>query len=290
MTTPRTRDTIRRVEPIPWRPGLAGEYPGQMSFIELGEARVPLVFCWCPPTPPGRPALLGSPKGEPQRSDDEAQRRVEFAEGFWIARHPVNQLQWRTIQGENPRQRGKGDLCPVDSVSWHDAQEFCKGTGLRLPTGAEWEYACRAGTTTPFGIGAGDSLNAQMANFVGDNPYGSSRSAFKWLDRQRAVPEGSFPPNAWGLHDMHGQVWEWCEDRIGDSSRVLRGGSWDSDGRYARSAYRGSYSPGFRDSDIGFRPCPSSTREPAKSRPGAERMPRSGAGSEARHERNDRPA
>jgi len=137
--------------------------------------------------------------------------------------------------GQNPSRRGKGDLYPVDSVSWNDAQEFCRKTGLRLPTKQEWEYACRAGTTTPFGIGGGRYLNAQMANFDGNYPYGAGREAFKWLYRERTLPQGSFPPNAWGLHDMHGQLWEWREDEYSGGVRVLRGGSWFLNGRSARA-------------------------------------------------------
>jgi formylglycine-generating enzyme required for sulfatase activity len=103
-----------------------------------------------------------------------------------------------------------------------------------------------------------------MANFDGNHPYGSGREAFKWLYRQRTVLQGSFPPNAWGFHDMHGQLWEWCEDEYSARARVLRGGSWILPGRLARSAYRFRDFPVYRIGGIGFRPCPSSTRSQAQ--------------------------
>lgn len=245
--------------PVAWQPGLVGDYPGQQSFVELGSARVPMVFCWCPPTPPGWPFLMGSPPDEPERRDNEQQRQVEIPEGFWLARHPVNQRQWQAVMGTNPSQRGQGELHPVNSVSWNDAQEFCRKATLRLPSEVEWEYACRAGTTTPFGIGGGQCLNAQLANFAGNYPYGSGREAFKWTFRERTTPEGSFPPNAWGLHDMHGNVSEWVLDQYVPNfyaseagkltenplavpktlyPRAVRGGSWDDDAALLRSSAR----------------------------------------------------
>lgn len=173
--------------------------------------------------------------------------------------------------GDNPSQRGQGDQHPVDSVSWEDGVAFCKKTGLRLPSEAEWEYACRAGTSTHFGIGGGNDLNSQMANFDGNHPYGNGRNSFKWLERNRTLPQGWFPPNAWGLHDMHGQLWEWCEDILKGRDCVLRGGSWIFVGRFARSAYRFGFEPEIRNVNIGFRPCPSSTSQgQSGSRPEAE--------------------
>ncbi|MBX3746499.1 MAG: formylglycine-generating enzyme family protein [Verrucomicrobiae bacterium] len=223
-----------------------------------------MVLCWCPPTPPGKPFVMGSPPDEPERGANEEQRAWTFSEGFWLAQYPVNQQQWLAVMGENPGRRGKRDLHPVDRVSWNDAQEFCQKTGLRLPTEAGWEYACRAGTITPFGIGSGRCLNSQMANFDGNHPCGSGREAFQWLYRERTITEGSFPPNAWGLHDMHGQLWEWCEDVYEGGARVLRGGSWFFDCRYTRSAFRFGSAPINRNRAIGFRPCPSSTGNPVR--------------------------
>lgn len=227
--------TITRVAPIPWQPGLEGEYPGQESIMELGRDQVPILFCWCPPSPPAIP------------------------QGFWLARHPVTQRQWQAVVGENPS-RFEGLDHPVETVSWEDAQAFCQKAALRLPQEAEWEHACRAGTTTPYAIGGGETLNSQRANFNGGHPDGSGPEAFSWLARGTTTPAGTFPPNAWGLHDMHGQLWEWCEDAYdGDASRrVLRGGGWIYGGRLAASSDRSWNSPVNRDYSFGFRPCPSS--------------------------------
>ncbi len=262
------------LDAAPWRPGLTGEFPGQQRYLEVGTPPARLVLSWCPPTPPDRPFVIGSPPDEPERRDNESRREVNIPDGFWIAQHPVNQRQWQAVMGANPSQRGKGDSHPVDNVSWNDAQEFCRKAGLRLPKEAEWEYACRAGTTTPLSIGEGGCLNAQLANFDGNHPYGSGREAFKWLYRQRTLPQGSFPPNAWGLQDMHGQLWEWCEDVLEGWDRVLRGGSWFDGGWGARSAIRHGIDPENRSGSIGFRPCPSSTRGQSQAggrRPAAER-------------------
>ena len=207
-----------------------------------------MTFCWCPP---------GTLAGERGRGRSAGERTA----GFWIAQHPVNQAQWQAVMGENPSQRGSGPEFPVDSVSWEDAKEFCKKAGLRLPFEREWENACRAGTTTAFAVSSGEAINSQLANFDGSYPDGDGRNSFKWLYRERTLPQGSFPPNAWSLHDMHGQLWEWCEDFYDDDRRyrVLRGGSWFGVGGSARSAHRNRNTPGYRDYGIGFRPCPSST-------------------------------
>lgn len=232
--------TVKLATPIPWQPGLEGEYPGQESIMELGKDKVPLLFCWCPPSPPAIP------------------------QGFWLARHPVTQRQWQAVMGSNPS-HFKGLDHPVDTVSWDDAQAFCQKAALRLPLEAEWEHACRAGTATPYAIGGGETLNSQRANFNGGHPDGSGPEAFSWLYRESTTPAGTFPPNAWGLHDMHGQLWEWCEDTYdGDAKfRVLRGGSWIPYGRNAASSYRNRYAPDYRASYFGFRPCPSSIQAQA---------------------------
>lgn len=257
------------IDPLPWHPDLVGEYPGQTCEKVLAPG-VAMVFCWCPPTPKGQPFLMGSPPDEAGRSDDEVQHPVHLTQGFWLAKHPVTQTQWLAVMGTDPSQNGMGDLHPVVNISWIKAQEFCRNSGLRLPTEAEWEYACRAGTTSPFSIGGGQYLNAQMANFDGRYPYGSGSQAFVWLNRTQTLMTGSFPPNKWGLHDMHGQLWEWCQDGYGTLSatravdplgtaegwrRVLRGGSWIRAGRSARSTSRSCLEPGSWNNILGFRPC-----------------------------------
>lgn len=274
--------THRIAEPVPYRAGLTGTHPGQESYIELGRDRVRMVFCWCPPTDG---FLMGSPPDEAERMERETLHEVKLTRGLWLAKHPVTQRQWLALMPEkNPSQRGRGDDFPVDSVSWDMTQDFFKraaeiGVGLCLPTEAQWKYACRAGTRTPFGIGTGDVLNAQVANFNGTYPYGAGPGAFKWLDRNGTTLVGCFPPNAWGLHDMHGQLWEWCADSYSDLSaakatdpivddagrhRVLRGGSWFYDGRGARAAIRDYAASGLADDQLGFRPCPSSIGQELK--------------------------
>jgi formylglycine-generating enzyme required for sulfatase activity len=200
------------------------------------------------------------------------QRLVTLRQGFWMGRHEVTQGQYEAVMGTNPSFfKNCGKDCPVERVSWNKAKEFIKrlndrndGFGYSLPTEAEWEYAARAGTTTAFAFG--NSLSSTQANFNGNYPYGN---AARGPYLQRTTKVGSYRPNAWGLYDMHGNVWEWVEDIYqdsytglptdgsanttrGDSSRrVLRGGSWGSYGNGSRSAFRGGYSPagvnnGFR--------------------------------------------
>jgi formylglycine-generating enzyme required for sulfatase activity len=154
-------------------------------------------------------------------------------------------------------------------VSWDDCQEFvaklCRRAGrvFRLPTEAQWEYACRAGTRTPFHFG--ETISAEQANYDGNHTYGEGH---KGVSRKKTTPVDSFPANAWGLHDMHGNVWGWCQDWYGPyqnpdqtdpegskngTARVLRGGSWFNDPWYCRSAYRGRNVPGYRSDRGGCR-------------------------------------
>ena len=214
---------------------------------------------------------MGSPHDEAERSGDEGPvHPVTLAKPFFMGKYEVTQAQWRAVMGDNPSS-SKGDDLPVDTVSWDKCVEFCEKvsnlvTGeVRLPTEAEWEYACRAGTKTAFAFG--DSLSSQQANFDGDYPYGG---ASKGVDLKKTTPAGSFEPNAWGLHDMHGNVYEWCEDRYhssyegaptdgsawitgGTSDRVVRGGSWGANGRHCRSANRNRVDHDARHVDLGFR-------------------------------------
>lgn len=152
---------------------------------------------------------------------------------------------------------------PVINVSWDDAKAFADWAGAQLPTEAQWEYACRAGSQTPFNDG--NCLSTNAANYDGNYPYsGCNSGAYK----EKTMAVGSFAPNGWGLHDMHGNVWEWCADWYGDypasaqsnpqgpstgSPRVMRGGSWNYDAQYCRSANRSGYAPDNRDSNLGFR-------------------------------------
>jgi formylglycine-generating enzyme required for sulfatase activity len=201
---------------------------------------------------------------------------VTLTRGLFLSVHPVTQIQWRAVMGDNPSGFPDDDR-PVECVSWDDCQEFCQAlsqkeglrTGsasrYRLPTEAEWEYACRGGTTTPFFVGP--TLSLEQANY---HTASSSAGWPKRKYRQETTAVGHFPPNAWGLADMHGNVFEWCVDwyasypdgevadpvvAAGSAVRVLRGGSWHSLVRRCRSASRGWGAPGYRGSDVGCRIC-----------------------------------
>ena len=218
----------------------------------------------------------GSPSGELGRGSDERQHEVTLTQGYWLGAHEVTQAQWQSVMGSNPS-KFKGSRNPVEQVSWEDAMAFCKkltereflagrlpaGWRYTLPTEAQWEYACRAGTRSAFHYG--NRLDSRMANFDGNYPYGGASTGEY---RNKTVAVGSFQSNAWGLYDMHGNVWEWCSDRYGDypsgsvvdptgarsgSVRVNRGGSWFSGARFCRSAIRYGNSPGVRGNDLGFR-------------------------------------
>jgi formylglycine-generating enzyme required for sulfatase activity len=245
-----------------------------------------LTMLWIPP---GR-FWMGSPASERERREFEGPQHLVQLQGFFLAQTPITQLQWRTVaqwkpaKGEPAWQRRldpdgsrfKGDQRPVEQVSWNDATEFCRRLSQRtgriytLPSEAQWEYACRAGTTTPFHFGA--TISTKLANYDGSEAYGDGP---KGDDRQETTDVASFPANAWGLHDMHGTVWEWCADhwhgnyegapedgrlwldeKAGeDESRLLRGGSWYGHPLDCRSAYRYRNRPGYRDFHLGFRVC-----------------------------------
>jgi formylglycine-generating enzyme required for sulfatase activity len=206
--------------------------------------------------PPGE-FMMGSPKDEPERDDDETQHRVTLTKGFYMQTTEVTQGQWKAVMGgwfykNNPSYfKDCGDDCPVESVSWNDVQDFIKklnqkeGKNYRLPTEAEWEYACRAGTTTAYFWG--DKADCSKAN------YGDLSNGCKGKNPGKTMKVSSFPPNAWGLYDMHGNVFEWCQDWYGDyptdsvtdpdgpdngSDRVLRGGDWFFSSADCRSASR----------------------------------------------------
>lgn len=209
-----------------------------------------------------------SPAGEKRRSDDETQFRAVLTKGYWLQTTEVTQGQWEAVMGSNPSSFKLGTNHPVEAVSWDDCQEFIaelrqRGIGARLPTEAQWEFACRAGTTTPFNTGA--TISTEQANYNGKYTYGNGR---KGKYSEQTTPVGSFASNAWGLHDMHGNVCEWCEDGyewypkgtvkdpVGpqtSSDRVLRGGSWYVIPWYLRSANRGRSSPANHFNNVGLR-------------------------------------
>ncbi len=225
--------------------------------VQTGPHGIELVWC-----PPGT-FLMSSPPDEAERRDDETQHEVTLTKRFWIGKYPVTQAQWKAVMKNNPS-RFKGTFLlegnprhPVEQVRWHDAAEFCRSISsaqwtYRLPTEAEWEYACRAGTTGQF------------------NAFGATAD-LAWISKnsdKKTHPVGQKKPNAWGLYDMHGNVWEWCQDWRGEyppgpttdpngspsgTHRVNRGGSFRNSPTGCRSAYRGGAPALLRDSNLGFR-------------------------------------
>ena len=166
--------------------------------------------------------MMGSPSSEPKRDSDEQQHKVTLTKGVYIGVTEIAQSQWKAIMGNNPSYF-KGDNLPVEQVSWNDCQEFIRklnqqegGNKYRLPTEDEWEYACRAGTTTPFSTGS--CISTDQANYNGNYPMpGCSKGRY----RKKTIEVASFPPNAWGLYDMHGNVWEWCQDSCEWKDKVV---------------------------------------------------------------------
>jgi sulfatase modifying factor 1 len=242
-------------------------------------------LCWCPP---GR-FLMGSPPDELERRPGEDQVEVTLTRGFWMGKYEATQGQWKRVIGKLPgeltAELPAGDAFPVGNVNFAEAEAFChqltelgrqsgvlpKPWEFRLPTEAQWEYACRAGTTTATAFG--DKLSSKQANFKG-KPYNGAEPG---PSLHRATPVGSYPANLWGLHDMHGNVFEWCRDWYraklpggvdpdlysarttalvngdGSVSRVRRGGCWADEGWPCRSAFRLRFEPERRYDHIGFR-------------------------------------
>lgn len=214
--------------------------------------------------------LMGSPDTEPERYTDETQHSVTITQGYWMADTLVTQELWLAVMGDNPSYFHDSLEQPVDSVSWDDCMRFIAklnqqyaGINARLPTEAEWEYACRAGTQSPFSFG--DSIRSKQVNFDGNEPYNNGP---KSQYREKTVAVKSLPENPWGLYEMHGNVWEWCSDWFGPHQKgaerdpkeaskgfdgVLRGGSWIYNGRRARSANRSRRTADHRINRIGFR-------------------------------------
>jgi len=215
--------------------------------------------------------MMGSPKTEPDRSEDEILHRVTLSRGFWMQTTQVTQAHWKEIMGTNPSEfQENGKNRPVESVAWIHVQYFIRelnkaeGTHkYRLPTEAEWEFACRAGTDTPFFFG--ECLSSDQANYDGRYPLPGCAEG-EYLET--TLPVASFPPNAWGLYDMHGNVWEWCQDRFGEypdhpvvdpagpskgADRIARGGGWASFAQYCRSAFRFGFYEVYKNCTVGFR-------------------------------------
>ena len=257
LTLRRTAATTRYyTEPLE---GLGEAIPLQMLLIPAGNF------------------MMGSPKDEPEREGPQHEVSVPL---FFMGRYPITQSQWRAVAALkqinlelNPApSKFKGDNLPVEQVSWYEAVEFCDrlsaqtGRPYRLPSEAEWEYACRAGTTTPFHFGK--TLTTEVANYDGtsvyaDGPEGEFRGTTTPVDQFEIA-------NAFGLCDMHGNVYEWCRDHYDsydktpvdgsawemsekEARRIARGGSWYSNPWICRSAVRYYFTPDFRDPDIGFR-------------------------------------
>ncbi len=224
-------------------------------------------FRWIEPTS----FRMGSPEDEVGRFSSETQHPVILTQGYWLAETACTQELWQAVMRENPS-HFKGEQLPVESVSWEGVQNFLKKLNnshsqlqLRLPTEAEWENACRAGTEAAFHFEG--EITLDKVNYRGTWEYESSDEWGEGALQQTAAVK-SYAPNAWGLYEMHGNVWEWCQDWYGEYPselaidpqgpetgvyRVLRGGSWFSYGGYCRSAYRNSYGPSHRYYYIGFR-------------------------------------
>jgi formylglycine-generating enzyme required for sulfatase activity len=208
---------------------------------------------------------MGSPSSEKDREDDETLHTVTLTQGFYLGKHEVTQAQWEKVMGSNPSGFKGGDR-PVETVSWTDVTSFCDkltaseraagrlpaGMTYQLPTEAQWEYACRAGTMTAFSFG--DELTPKDANYAHDGFLSGT-------GLQRTSNVGEYPANSWGFHDMHGNVWEWCADWSWDYpllagrafARILRGGSWHYSANTARSASRGRARPAHSNHNLGFR-------------------------------------
>ena len=242
---------------------------------------------------PGGTFLMGSPADELDNYEDEQPQHEVTVSTFFMARTPITQAQWRLVAGYDRIEQDldpdpshfKGENRPVEQVSWEDATEFCRrlsqrtGRTYRLPSEAEWEYACRAGTTTPFHFG--ETIGDELANYCAQDREiegklykGAYGRGVQGKYREETTEVGQFPANKYGLHDMHGNVLEWCEDDWhssyegapedgsawvegdrGETNRLLRGGSWLSAPRGCRSAFRIYHSRDNRNNGIGFRVC-----------------------------------
>ena len=240
-----------------------GPVEGQPWTLDMGNG-VTLEFVWMAPGT----FVMGSQDCERDRQDEETPHDVTLTHGFWMGKYEITQTQWRQIMGNDPS-HFEGPAKPVECVSWYDGQIFAQrltgrhpGVHFRLPTEAEWEYACRSTQSRAFYFGW--SLNASQANFDGNYPYRSAKGIY----RGETVDVGKFEPNGSGLFDMHGNVYEWCQDWYGlyattpvtnpvgpamGFAKILRGGCWNSDGGFCRSAFRERNHPACRSPNNGLR-------------------------------------
>jgi formylglycine-generating enzyme required for sulfatase activity len=235
-------------------------------YVDIDFSGINQRFRWISP---GR-FLMGSPELEINHYEDETLHEVILTQGFWLGDTACTQALWKVISNTNPSDFRAHVTNPVEQVSWNDVQDFLShlnilipGLNARLPTAAQWEYACRAGTLTPFSFG--DNITTDMVNYDGTKPYGNGK---KGIFRKATVPVKSFPANAFGLYEMHGNVWEWCNDWYGvypshrvidpagsdtGVTKILRGGSWFRGARGVRSANRSGDLPNAHNFQIGFR-------------------------------------
>ncbi len=231
----------------------ADPYAGKEQEFEIAKS-VRMTFCW---VPAGK-TTLGSPAGEKDRSDDEKEHEFTTT-GFWLGKYEVQQSEWEGVMGSGSnKSKFKGATLPVETVSWNDCKEFigkceAKGLTVKLPHEDEWEYACRGGNGNKQAFYWGDVLNGDKANHSG--PYGT---ATKGDYKEKTTPVGTYKdkaPHPWGLCDMSGNVWEWCENTYTTTGviRTYRGGSWLYDAGHCRSAHRFPDVPTYRRFDLGFR-------------------------------------
>ncbi|WP_227657457.1 formylglycine-generating enzyme family protein [Candidatus Magnetaquicoccus inordinatus] len=271
----RLQDRLPDNLPAFWRSGQApswadkwgeDEYGPWVEFVVKGVRQR---MRWIP----AGSFLMGSHEEEHGRDSNEGpQHKVTLANGFWMWSTTCTQALWQAVMGRNPS-LFRGASLPVEQVSFQDVQKFLQqiekilpGISLTLPNEAQWEYACRAGSMTPFSFGS--TISTAEVNFDGRNPYLPQDAQGEY--RARTVPAGSLPANPWGLHEMHGNLWEWCQDAWhksyagapndgsswedqADASRVLRGGSWNDFARFVRAACRNGNESSDRFGDIGFR-------------------------------------
>ena len=256
---------LPEIFPSPWAREWGQDKFGLFMVLELQG--IQQCFRWIRP---GSFMMGSTVESDSDRDDDELQHQVTLTQGYWLADSACTQALWMAVTGENPSRFKENITNPVELVSWDAVQAFINllnqsqpGLLARLPSEAEWEYACRAGTSTPFSLG--DNITTEQVNYNSNAPYAN---AAKGEYRGKTVAVKSLPANPWGLYEMHGNVWEWCADWYGayeqtgvidptgsnkGSDRVLRGGSWHSSARNVRSALRSRHFPGGRIGYDGFR-------------------------------------